>query len=49
MGGKGNRQVSSGNDFSMGAGASRRVSGKVAEEGRGGKGWGTRFRKVSGI
>jgi len=40
----GNRQVS-GNDFAMG----RRVSGKVAEEGMGGQGWGTRFRKVSGI
>lgn len=48
------RQVSSGNDAVMGAGKvyARDVSGKVAEEGRGGmqgNGWGARFRKVSGI
>ena len=50
----GNRQVSSGNDFSKKGGFralnQRDVSGKIAEEGRGGnaKGWGTRFRKISG-
>lgn len=49
VGGRGIRQVSSGNDFSRGLPRGRQVSGKVAEEGMGGKGWGTRFRKVSGI
>ncbi|KAH7384886.1 hypothetical protein BKA64DRAFT_748368 [Cadophora sp. MPI-SDFR-AT-0126] len=52
-----NRQVSSGNDFGNKGGFRildrRDVSGKIAEEGRGGndggKGWGTRFRKVSGL
>ncbi|KAK0129158.1 hypothetical protein ONS95_001094 [Cadophora gregata] len=52
-----NRQVSSGNYFGNKGGFRvldrRDVSGKVAEEGRGGnnggKGWGTRFRKVSGL
>jgi hypothetical protein len=50
------RQVSSGNDF-MDTGAYRNpgrrdVSGKIAEEGRGwsgGRGWGTRLRKISGL
>lgn len=46
----GSRQVSSGTDW---RGKGRDVSGKVAEEGRGGVTspgtWGTRFRKVSGI
>lgn len=50
------RQVSSGNDFGSsveihGNGKRRDVSGKVAEEGRGGAtndGWRARFRKVSG-
>jgi hypothetical protein len=50
------RQVSSGNDF-MDKGAyrgpgRREVSGKIAEEGRGGSGvggWGTRLRKISGL
>ncbi|KAI9054994.1 hypothetical protein LZ554_002137 [Drepanopeziza brunnea f. sp. 'monogermtubi'] len=66
VGGKaGNRQVSSGNDFAKmksGTGGKgvrvRDVSGKVAEEGRGGGadlggagagGWGARLRKVSGL
>lgn len=58
IGGGSNRQVSSGNDFGAGKGGFRAldrrdVSGKIAEEGRGGndggKGWGTRFRKVSGL
>ncbi|KAH7313042.1 hypothetical protein BKA65DRAFT_151054 [Rhexocercosporidium sp. MPI-PUGE-AT-0058] len=58
IGGGSNRQVSSGNDFGVGKGGfrildRREVSGKIAEEGRGGddkgKGWGTRFRKVSGL
>lgn len=47
-----NRQVSSGNDFSSkGNFRVRDVSGKIAEEGRGGNanGWGTRFRKISGL
>lgn len=50
------RQVSSGNDFvDKGAYKSlgkRDVSGKIAEEGRGGngvRGWGARLRKVSGL
>ncbi|CAL3965437.1 unnamed protein product [Diplocarpon coronariae] len=47
------RQVSSGNDLGHGFGSlmgRRDVSGKVAEEGRGGgAGWGTRLRKVSGL
>lgn len=47
------RQVSSGNDYAgKGTFRVRDVSGKVAEEGRGGdagRGWGTRFRKVSGL
>jgi hypothetical protein len=50
IGGK-SRQVSSGTDFVVKGGYKpdrRDVSGKVAEEGRSG-GWGTRFRKVSGI
>ncbi len=48
--GGGRREVSSGAD--LGTMANRReVSGKVAEEGRGGEqsGWGARFRKVSGL
>ena len=49
-----NRQVSSGVDVDNlpGYKAGRRdVSGKIAEEGRGGEanGWGTRFRKISGL
>jgi hypothetical protein len=50
----GKRQVSSGNDIS-GRGDSkmgrRDVSGKIAEEGRGGvsNAWGTRFRRISGL
>ncbi|KAG9249328.1 hypothetical protein BJ878DRAFT_579589 [Calycina marina] len=51
-----NRQVSSGTDFQNLGGYKvdrRDVSGKIAEEGRGGagngSGWGTRFRKVSGL
>lgn len=47
-----NRQVSSGTDFSSKGGFRvRDVSGKIAEEGRGGdgNGWGTRFRKISGL
>jgi hypothetical protein len=42
------RQVSSGNDYSYASGNvnKREVSGKVAEEGRG---FGTRFRKISGL
>ncbi|KAG0649398.1 hypothetical protein D0Z07_4098 [Hyphodiscus hymeniophilus] len=46
-----NRQVSSGTDFVNKGGYKvdrREVSGKIAEEGRGG-GWGTRFRKISGL
>lgn len=46
----GNRQVSSGADFPNKGGfrsKNRDVSGKIAEEGRGG--WGTRFRKISGL
>lgn len=50
----GNRQVSSGTDFPSKGGFrmnKRDVSGKIAEEGRGGEtgGWGTRFRKISGL
>lgn len=51
----GTRQVSSGTDIvnsgSFRAVERRDVSGKIAEEGRGGvaNGWGTRFRKVSGL
>jgi hypothetical protein len=48
-----NRQVSSGNDFlnQKGRFKKRDASGKIAEEGFAGSqgGWGTRFRKVSGI
>lgn len=47
----GNRQVSSGTDFVDKSHFRREVSGKVAEEGRGGngsEGWRTRFRKISG-
>lgn len=48
IGGKDNRQVSSGTDLgNMGQGGYRRdVSGKVAEEGRS---FGARFRKISGL
>lgn len=55
LGGSNNRQVSSGNDFINNGGfkvGRREVSGKVAEEGRvggDGKGWGPRFRKISGL
>lgn len=45
------REVS-GNDFGGWGGNGMRgrdVSGKAAEEGRGGGGWGARFRKVSGL
>ncbi|CZT10275.1 hypothetical protein WAI453_009368 [Rhynchosporium graminicola] len=58
IGGGPNRQVSSGNDFAGGNTGfrvmdRREVSGKIAEEGRGGnkngKGWGARFRKGSGL
>jgi len=55
----GNRQISSGNDLGVmgmgGGGGYRRerdVSGKIAEEGRGGADgneWRTRFRKISGM
>lgn len=49
VGGVKGRQVSSGIDMGVPTGDGRRdVSGKIAEEGRGG-GWGTRFRKISGI
>jgi hypothetical protein len=48
------RQVSSGTDFPSKGGFRmnrREVSGKMAEEGRSGdaNGWGTRFRKISGL
>jgi hypothetical protein len=51
------RQVSSGNDLGDNRGfkvlGKRDVSGKIAEEGRGGndinRKWGTRFRKISGL
>lgn len=48
------RQVSSGTDYPSKGGfrtKNRDVSGKIAEEGRGGEkgGWGTRFRKISGL
>ena len=54
MVGGNNRQVSSGTDFKNFGGQKverREVSGKIAEEGRSyvGNGWGTRFRKVSGL
>jgi hypothetical protein len=54
IGAKKSRHVSSGNDFGdMSSGfRGRDVSGKIAEEGRGGgdrKSWGTRFRKASGL
>jgi len=46
------RQVSSGNDYAArrksGAFGRRDVSGKIVEEGRS-AGWGTRFRKISGM
>ncbi|KAM3084922.1 hypothetical protein ACMFMG_003367 [Clarireedia jacksonii] len=46
----GGRQVSSGVDLGEGLGTrGRDVSGKVAEEGRGGGQWGARFRRVSGL
>jgi hypothetical protein len=49
---KGQRQISTGNDLGLGK-ERREVSGKVVEEGRSvaaqGGGWGTRFRKVSGL
>ncbi|KFY28952.1 hypothetical protein V493_02652 [Pseudogymnoascus sp. VKM F-4281 (FW-2241)] len=49
VGGVKGRQVSSGIDIGVPTGDERRdVSGKIAEEGRGG-GWGARFRKISGI
>jgi hypothetical protein len=54
MVGGNNRQVSSGNDFSNKSGSrglnQRDVSGKIAEEGRGGNAnrWGARFKKTSG-
>jgi hypothetical protein len=49
VGGVKGRQVSSGIDIGVPTGDGRRdVSGKIAEEGRGG-GWGARFRKISGI
>lgn len=49
-----NRQVSSGADYPNLGGfrsKNRDVSGKIVEEGRGGEksGWGTRFRKISGL
>ena len=49
-----NRQVSSGTDFANRGGYKldrREVSGKIAEEGRGGArdGWRTKFRKISGL
>ncbi|KAM0162264.1 hypothetical protein ACHAPG_001962 [Botrytis cinerea] len=44
------RQVSSGTDFTGQRGSYRRdVSGKVAEEGRGGGVWGARLRNTSGL
>lgn len=43
------RNVSTGNDLGLQKGYRREVSGAVAEEGRGGQGWGARFRKVSGL
>jgi hypothetical protein len=54
MVGGNSRQVSSGTDFPSKGGFrmnKRDVSGKIAEEGRGGNenGWSTRFRKVSGL
>ncbi|KFY07633.1 hypothetical protein V492_06965 [Pseudogymnoascus sp. VKM F-4246] len=49
VGGVKGRQVSSGIDMGVPNGDGRRdVSGKIAEEGRGG-GWGARFRKISGM
>ncbi|KAH8656184.1 hypothetical protein BGZ60DRAFT_532498 [Tricladium varicosporioides] len=51
LGGKGNRQVSSGTDFvqsqQKGGFRKRDASGKIAEEGFGG--WTTRYRKPSGL
>lgn len=51
MVGKNSRQISSGNDFGERSSRLRDVSGKIAEEGRGGGDgkWGTRFRKISGL
>jgi len=52
VGGRNSRQISSGNDFGERGSRLRDVSGKIAEEGRGGgdgKAWGTRFRKISGL
>jgi hypothetical protein len=57
IGSKSNRQISSGNDYGNRNNSRvmdrRDVSGKIAEEGRGGtvngNGWGTRFRKISGL
>ncbi|RAL66589.1 hypothetical protein DID88_006279 [Monilinia fructigena] len=44
------RQVSSGTDFVDQRESYRRdVSGKIAEEGRGGGAWGTRLRNISGL
>ncbi|APA13706.1 hypothetical protein SS1G_07606 [Sclerotinia sclerotiorum 1980 UF-70] len=44
------RQVSSGTDFAGQRGGYRRdVSGKIAEEGRGGAAWGARLRNISGL
>ena len=52
VGSRNSRQISSGNDFGDRSSRLRDVSGKIAEEGRGGgdeKAWGTRFRKISGL
>ncbi|KAE9363726.1 hypothetical protein N431DRAFT_497523 [Stipitochalara longipes BDJ] len=52
IGSRNSRQISSGNDFGERGSRLRDVSGKIAEEGRGGgdgKAWGTRFRKISGL
>lgn len=44
------RQVSSGTDFVGQRGSYRRdISGKIAEEGRGGGAWGARLRNISGL
>lgn len=56
IGGKNDRQVSSGNDYTTALNSGtfkvppREVSGKIAEEGRANNnGWGTRLRKISGM
>ncbi|ESZ95691.1 hypothetical protein SBOR_3911 [Sclerotinia borealis F-4128] len=51
VGGNGiGRQVSSGTDFVGQRGSYQRdVSGKIAEEGRGGGAWGARLRNISGL